>query len=87
VSLNTEIINQLAGYEARITYIIDKTARTASALAAENVVQRFNLVKAQRMSPRRPSAFRQGDITKTVKAVIAAGLRVIGVRGQRRWEN
>jgi hypothetical protein len=45
VSLNTEIINQLAGYEARITYIIDKTARTASALAAENVVQRFNLVK------------------------------------------
>jgi hypothetical protein len=32
------------------------------------------------MSPRRPSAFRQGDITKTVKAVIAAGLRVIGVR-------
>jgi hypothetical protein len=29
---------------------------------------------------RRPSAFRQGDVTKTVKAVIAAGLRVVGVK-------
>jgi hypothetical protein len=32
------------------------------------------------MKPRRPSAFRQGDLTKTVKAVIAAGLRVVGVK-------
>jgi hypothetical protein len=32
------------------------------------------------MKPRRPSAFRQGDVTKTVKAVIAAGLRVVGVK-------
>jgi hypothetical protein len=30
--------------------------------------------------PRQPSAFRQGDVTKTVKAVVAAGLRVIGVK-------
>jgi hypothetical protein len=29
---------------------------------------------------RRPSAFRQGDVTKTVKAVIASGLRVVGVK-------
>ena len=29
---------------------------------------------------RRPSAFRQGDATKTVRAVIAAGLRVVGVK-------
>jgi len=29
---------------------------------------------------RRPSTFRQGDVTKTVKAVIAAGLRVVGVK-------
>jgi hypothetical protein len=29
---------------------------------------------------RRQSAFRQGDVTKTVKAVIAAGLRVVGVK-------
>jgi hypothetical protein len=29
---------------------------------------------------RRPSAFRQGDVTKTVKAVVAAGLRVVGVK-------
>jgi hypothetical protein len=32
------------------------------------------------MKPRRPSAFRQGDVTKTVRAVIAAGLQVIGVK-------
>jgi glucose/arabinose dehydrogenase len=32
------------------------------------------------MKPRRPSAFRQGDVTKTVKAVVAAGLRVVGVK-------
>ena len=32
------------------------------------------------MKPRRPSAFRQGDVTKTVRAVIAAGLRVVGVK-------
>ena len=31
-------------------------------------------------SRRQPSAFRQGDVTKTVKAVIAAGLRVVGVK-------
>jgi hypothetical protein len=29
---------------------------------------------------RRPSAFRQSDVTKTVKAVVAAGLRVVGVK-------
>jgi hypothetical protein len=32
------------------------------------------------MSRRPPSAFRQSDVTKTVKAVIAAGLRVVGVK-------
>jgi hypothetical protein len=32
------------------------------------------------MTPRRPSVFHQGDVTKTVKAVIAAGLRVVGVK-------
>jgi hypothetical protein len=32
------------------------------------------------MKPRQPSTFRQGDVTKTVKAVIAAGLRVVGVK-------
>ena len=30
--------------------------------------------------PRAPSTFRQQDVTKTVKAVIAAGLRVVGVK-------
>jgi hypothetical protein len=29
---------------------------------------------------RRPSVFRQSDLTKAVKAVIAAGLRVVGVK-------
>ena len=32
------------------------------------------------MKPRRPSAFRQGDLTKAVKAVVVAGLRVAGVK-------
>jgi hypothetical protein len=32
------------------------------------------------MNSRRPSPFRQSDVTKTVKAVIAAGLRVVGVK-------
>jgi hypothetical protein len=32
------------------------------------------------MTPRRPSPFRQSDLTKAVKAVIAAGLRVVGVK-------
>jgi hypothetical protein len=32
------------------------------------------------MNSRRPSAFRQADVTKTVRAVIAAGLRVVGVK-------
>jgi hypothetical protein len=29
---------------------------------------------------RRPSAFRQSDLTKAVRAVVAAGLRVAGVK-------
>ena len=32
------------------------------------------------MKPRQPSAFRQGDVTRTIKAAIAAGLRVVGVK-------
>jgi hypothetical protein len=32
------------------------------------------------MNPRRPSVFHQRDLTKAVKAVIAAGLRVVGVK-------
>jgi hypothetical protein len=32
------------------------------------------------MKPRRPSAFRQGDLTKAIKAAAAAGLRVAGVK-------
>jgi hypothetical protein len=29
---------------------------------------------------RRPTAFRQGDLTRAVRAVVAAGLRVAGVK-------
>jgi hypothetical protein len=32
------------------------------------------------MKPRRPSPFCQSDLTKAVKAVIAAGLHVAGVK-------
>jgi hypothetical protein len=32
------------------------------------------------MNPRQPSAFRQRDLTKAVRAVVAAGLRVVGVK-------
>ena len=32
------------------------------------------------MMSRRPSAFRQSDLTKAVRAVVAAGLRVVGVK-------
>ena len=32
------------------------------------------------MKPRRPSTFQQRDLTKAVKAVVAAGLRVVGVK-------
>ena len=30
--------------------------------------------------PRRPSALRQSDLAKTIKALVAAGLRVVGVK-------
>ena len=31
--------------------------------------------------PRRPSAFRQSDLAKAIKVAVAAGLRVVGVKG------
>jgi hypothetical protein len=36
--------------------------------------------RRERVMTRRPSTFRQSDLTRGVRAVIAAGLRVVGVK-------
>jgi hypothetical protein len=33
--------------------------------------------------PRKPSTFRQGDVTRAVKAITKAGLQVVGVKISR----